>query len=126
MDRLLNNKETLVAINKYPTYAGEAVGIIGDRDFQYFTRIMVAQDSKTAKIVRAETLEEVLRTLNMRNVGGVYPEWAMCNKYYVEYQGELAKLKQGVLQERDSTHMSMQCCVVNECGCSGNCTCGEK
>lgn len=42
---------------------------------------------------RQDTIREMLGKLNKRDVGGIYPEWAMCDKDYKEYRQSLGEKK---------------------------------
>jgi hypothetical protein len=83
-----------------------------------------AQDSKTAKIVRTDDLDEFLKKLNelivlrseIKPNGDVMIKGGAIYELIKEYTLEKAKLKQGILPSK----------LVNECGCSGDCTCEEK
>lgn len=54
-DRLLTDGEALKAMNKYPIHATQAVRI-SDLELDCYTRLLLTQDAKTARMVAEECL----------------------------------------------------------------------
>lgn len=58
-DRLLTDKEALVALNQYPTHSGYVVRLPHDRPLQDFIRVMEAQDIKSYEQGRIDERQEI-------------------------------------------------------------------
>jgi len=62
-DRLLTESESLRVLNKYPTHSQQII-TINDYQLRGFTRLLVAQDAKTARLVAEEIFGEIEEALH--------------------------------------------------------------